>query len=74
MKYSIPVEWDGFQELMVSAMKQDYEQLGRDFRKVYDMNKGFLFSTDAQEDMYQISKLRVSLRDVIEYYGGDTNA
>lgn len=71
MKYLVPVEWDAFQPLMVSALMADYHQLGEDFRKVYDTNKGIMFSKDAQEDMHQISKLRVSLRDVIEYYGGD---
>ena len=71
MKYLVPVEWDAFQALMLSALMSDYRQLGDDLRKVYDTNEGIMFSKDAQEDMHQISKLRVSLRDVIEYYGGD---
>lgn len=71
--YRVPVEWDAFQSIMVSAMIEDYKQLNQDFMRVYDTKKGFVFSTDPAEDMQRISAARVSLRDVIEYYGGTVN-
>lgn len=71
-KFSISIDWNSAQDIVVQVLKQDLECLRADWAKRYDDQGCGIFSTDRQEDLEQISAHISAYKKIIKYYGVDT--
>jgi hypothetical protein len=71
-KFSIAIDWNSAQDIVVQVLKQDLECLRADWNKRYNDQVGAIFTTDRQEDLEQISAHISAYKKIIKYYGVDT--
>lgn len=71
MTYSVPVNWDAMQGIIVSVLREDMESLQQDLQKVCKTGKGFVYSMDPDVDAEHLSDLLSAYRKIIKYYGGE---
>jgi hypothetical protein len=73
-KFSIAIEWNSAQDIVVQVLKQDLECLRADWNKRYNdqWGCGGIFTTDKQEDLEEISAHISAYKKIIKYYGVDT--
>lgn len=71
-KFSISIDWNSAQDIVVQVLKQDLECLRADWHKTYSGQGNGIFTTDRQEDLEQISAHISAYKKIIKYYGVDT--
>lgn len=69
-KYHIPVDWDAMQPLIVSVLNETLDSLRNDWEKVYKKKRGYVFSTDYEEDLEELSAHISAFKKIIRYHGG----
>lgn len=69
MTYTVKLSTDVADELLVSVLSEDLANLKRDLKKIKKDKKGFIFSTDYEEDIEETNKLIAAYKSVLEYYG-----
>ena len=69
-RYNIPVDWDAMQPLIISVLNETLDDIRRDWEKVYTTKRGFVFSTDYEDDLEQLSAHITAFKKIIRYHGG----
>lgn len=55
-KQMIEIDYDVMDKFIVQSLKETLETLSRDYTKVVESGKGYVFSTDGKEDAKQLKK------------------
>jgi hypothetical protein len=72
--FTVSIDWDTAQNIVVRVLKKDLDCLRADWNKRYgEKNSPGIFSDDVKEDLEEISAHISAYKKIIKYYGGDTN-
>lgn len=69
--YSLSVEWEAAQSLVMSVLKEDMTSLHNDMLSVHGKTSGMVFSLDKDKDISEMAKHLDAFKLIIKYYGGN---
>jgi hypothetical protein len=68
--YWLPVDWEALEKVIVTVLKEDLDNLRKEWETVYQGTEGMVFHMDRKEDLDEISDHIQAYKKVIRYYGG----